>query len=292
MADKLVLFHLKSAGDKNLVLPDGYWHLATCLRSIIISENSVTPEGLEAHGQMLGESAYEFLLKVICGLDSPLVGETEVLGQFREFLKNHQGQFTSDIQEVVDNLVKDAKKIRADYLQNLGCTSYGSLLRKNMRGSNQKLTVVGAGSLAKDIFPWFAKSSAGIQVFTRAPEKHQDLAASQKNIVLSSFSELPSAQFAGVLVIAAPVSRDWLESQMDISGFDHIYDLRGNSHVDVLSALQVTTLESLFANIESNKKQATQVKENAITAIKKRALNLNLLEKQRPFGWEDLWAYS
>jgi hypothetical protein len=35
-----------------------------------------------------GQQAYRFLLEVICGLNSPIVGKTAVMGQFKEFLQN------------------------------------------------------------------------------------------------------------------------------------------------------------------------------------------------------------
>src|SRR5262245_17342584 len=34
-----------------------------------------------------GSGAYKFLLEIISGLHSPIYGETEVLGQFREFIR-------------------------------------------------------------------------------------------------------------------------------------------------------------------------------------------------------------
>ena len=67
----------------------------TCLRRILFLNSSdnravieaaevgkATPPTVEV---FRGEEAYRFLLEVICGLNSPIVGETAVMGQFKEF---------------------------------------------------------------------------------------------------------------------------------------------------------------------------------------------------------------
>lgn len=291
MAERLKVFHLKSAGDSSLKLPEGYWHLATCLRSIILSDRCDHPEVLNQHDYMQGEQAYEFLLKIICGLDSPLLGETEILGQFKDFAKKNEKSFSGPIRDMVNSLLRDAKKIRSEYLQNLGCTSYGSLLRKELKDVSIPLTVVGAGSLAQDILPWFAKSQAVVQVVTRRPQKYIEI-VQQKNVKLSSFEEIASLKKEGVLVIAAPVTSQWIADNFPLSHYQYVYDLRADSHQDSLVGDQVTHLQSLFSNIERNKRQAVRTKELAIAAIKKQVHHLSLIERPRPFGWEDLWMCS
>src|SRR5207253_8864098 len=67
----------------------------TCLRRILflnqvdnrsliaaVESDQLSPATLEIYR---GFDAYRFLLEVICGLNSPLIGETAVMGQFREF---------------------------------------------------------------------------------------------------------------------------------------------------------------------------------------------------------------
>lgn len=291
MADRFKVYHKKSAGDPSLALPEGHWHLATCLRSIVISDQADRPESLDNHDLMNGEKAYEFLLKIICGLDSPLLGETEVLGQFKDFFKKFENEFSSNILEMLQNLNRDAKKIRSQYLQNLGCTSYGSLLRKQLKGRQKPLTLIGAGSLAQDILPWFAKAENPVVLYTRTPEKYQAL-TQQKNVILKSYDQIDNTPKGGILVVAAPVTAEWVQSHFDLKQFYHVYDLRGDSLQDALQGDHIVPLQSLFASIEDNKRQAERVKEKAISAIRNQAHHLKLVERPRPFGWEDLWNYS
>ncbi len=291
MADLLKVYHLKQAGNPDLPLPKGYWHLATCLRSIVISDQASAPDSLQEHQQMQGHEAYSFLLKIICGLDSPLLGETEVLGQFKTFYKENEKNFSGPLRDILKNLNRDAKKVRSEFLQNLGCTSYGSLLRKQLKDKSVPLTLIGAGSLAQDILPWFAKSESPVRLYTRNPQKYQDL-SQQKNLQLMGFQDMAGSSDGGILVVAAPVTAIWVSENFDLSSFDRIYDLRGESQTDPINEGEVVPLHSLFASIEKNKRQAERIKEQAISAIHKHADHLKLIERPRPFGWEDLWTYS
>src|SRR5205085_5331838 len=79
-----------------------------------------------------GQQAYAFLLEVICGLNSPIVGETAVMGQFKDFLLDAKFPRTSwgnFLRQLVTNLMIDAKRVRARHMQGIGSQSYGSLVR-------------------------------------------------------------------------------------------------------------------------------------------------------------------
>jgi glutamyl-tRNA reductase len=96
-----------------------------------------------------GRDAYQFLLEVICGLHSPLVGENAVMGQFRQFRNAAQfpntawGKF---LRKVTTDVLVDARQVRHRHLEGLGSQSYGSLIRKHLKGQSS-VAVLGAGSL-------------------------------------------------------------------------------------------------------------------------------------------------
>src|SRR5437660_4432656 len=119
----------------------------TCLRRILFlssNENRAVIEAAEG-GKALpptvevfrGEEAYRFLLEVICGLNSPIVGETAVMGQFKEFSlrarfpKTAWGPFLIGL---MTNLLMDAKHVRHGHLQGIGSKSYGSIVRQQVKG--------------------------------------------------------------------------------------------------------------------------------------------------------------
>lgn len=290
MTENLVLYHRKEPG-RSLDLPQNHWHMATCLRSIIISDQKhESPEILEHYERKQGDSAYGFLLSVICGLDSPMLGETEILGQFKEFCRKNQKSFSVPMAEIVTQLKRDAKSVRTQYLQNLGCTSYGSLLRKNLKNQSGEFVLIGAGALTQDIVPWFAKMDVKIKVFTRRPEKYKELEEGQDNLQLLPMEQLTDLSSRGVLVVAAPMESKELHKKVNLDSFDHVYDLRGSSVDDPLEVKSATPLQTLFASIEKNKDQANKIRKKAFLAVEKHTVNLSLFEKQRPFGWEDLWT--
>ena len=321
MSLSLGLFHLNSVnGTQKPILPNGYWSMVTCLRSIVISEHSRPVKALESYEFYQGREAYGFLLEVICGLHSPMLGETEILGQFKDFVSKNKYEFNSEMLSIVDHLLQEAKKIRKEYLQNLGCTSYGSLLRKHLRSQDQNVHIIGAGSLSQDILPWFSKLNRVVQVYTRDTQNHQSLMKKHKNLSLKTLdyllktldcleqtgientldgkgsSSLDSRSLKpmgilGVLVVAAPVTSHWFNENINPRAFEEIYDLRGESRMDPLRFPNVISLQALFSDIQKNRDQALLIKKKVLQSIKDRTLRVHPMEKQRPFGWEDLWIH-
>src|SRR5262245_7062896 len=115
----------------------------TCLRRILFlnaNEHRALIEAAEDENcsptveVYRGQEAYRFLLEFLCGVNSPIVGETAVMGQFKEFLlhaKFSRTPWGSFLRDLSSNLMIDAKRIRHEHLQHLGSQSYGSLVRQN-----------------------------------------------------------------------------------------------------------------------------------------------------------------
>src|SRR5947208_12073870 len=218
MIGQLVIVNLRrEARDKMPAVLNGLeWQ--TCLRRILflnshdhreliqtLEAGNVIPPIVEI---VRAQDAYRFLLEVICGLNSPIVGETAVMGQFKEFLlnakfpKNSWGSF---LRRLATNLMMDSKRIRHEHLQGIGSQSYGSLVRHHVKGM-PAVAVLGAGKLAREILPWLiGKTSA--RLFYRNWQHAKDLLQGYPEIQLDQYS----ADDAGWqrektgLVIAAPL---------------------------------------------------------------------------------------
>jgi glutamyl-tRNA reductase len=291
MSVHFVLFHKSGASPKDLKLPDNYWHMSTCLRSVVISESSEMINELKDYEIYKNDQAFEFLLQIICGLQSPLIGETEILGQFKNFFTSNQKKFSSNIRTISKLLLKEAKSIRTHYLQNLGCSSYGSLLRKYIPDNQETINLLGAGSLALDILPWFNKRDAKIKVYTRQVDKHFEISNISKQIELSPFASIDDNS-NGILIIAAPLSSQWIKENLQLSSFTMIFDLRGDSDQDPIKLNTVFSLGQLFTDIKKNKDKVLTIKKTALSAIQDCSQKISHMEKQRPFGWEDLCQYA
>ena len=306
MIDQLVIVNLRHEAREKIpaVLNGLEWQ--TCLRRILIlnaNESASTIAALE-HGEMAlptveifrGQQAYRFLLEVICGLNSPIVGETAVMGQFKEFLlsakfpKNHWGSF---LRQLATNLMIDAKRIRHNHLQGIGSQSYGSLVRQQVKGI-PAVAVLGAGKLAREILPWLIGKTK-VRVFYRSWKHAKDLLESYPEIDLVKYSDADARwpQNEAALVIAAPLSAGEVSRWrgMQRATFNKCLNLRGEAASDPVSGDgDVIKLHELFEALRTERKRLEGHVEAARAEIKQLVQRQSQQAQFRPFGWEDLCA--
>lgn len=140
--------------------------VATCLRRLWIS--AAPPAQLPAGEpeRHTGAAAYRFLLEFMTGLHSAIPGETNVLGQFRQAWlrwRDADPAAAAALAPTVDALLGDARLIRSRHLQGVGGDSYGSLVRRLIRPARRdRILIVGAGELARAVWPFFRQQSAGL----------------------------------------------------------------------------------------------------------------------------------
>jgi hypothetical protein len=107
-----------------------------------------------------GVAAYDFLLRVCCGLESRLLAETEIFCQMKQSWARfalERSPLLPLLSPWMQHLFQDVKEIRAEYLCKLGSSSYGSQVRRLLEGGGRTL-LVGAGQLAQTVAPWLAGS--------------------------------------------------------------------------------------------------------------------------------------
>jgi len=257
MLNDLVIINLRANSTEAMPAARTNLEWQTCLRRIVFLHRSeLEPRissGLEIYS---GREAYQFLLEVICGLHSPLVGENAVMGQFRKFRTSAVfpdttwGKFLRDL---TTDLLVDARQIRHDHLQNLGSQSYGSLIRKHLKGQSS-VAVLGAGSLAREIVPWLTDA----RVFYRNWQHARDLQDEHPHIQMEQFQMADAGwkSETASLVVAAPLTaaqiNEWLAVQK--VSFSLILDLRGNAATDPIhSTHQVTNLPELLSSLQQER---------------------------------------
>lgn len=275
----------------------------TCLRRILFLNANDNRALIDAASEdhvpptvevFRGQEAYRFLLEVICGLNSPIVGETAVMGQFKEFLlqaKFPKTEWGSFLRDLCTNLMIDAKRIRHGHLQNLGSQSYGSLVRQNVKGV-PSVAVLGNGKLAREILPWLIGKTK-VRVFCRNPQKATDLLQEYPEIELRQYTEHDAGweNNEAAIVVAAPVPaaqvEKWASAQS--ATFSKCLDLRGEAESDPV-AMPVIKLHELFAALRAERERL-EVHVNAARAEIKQLVQRQSQQAQfRPFGWEDLCA--
>lgn len=247
---------------------------ATCLREISFSseeELSQMPrldvKGIEVH---TGREAFSFLVQILCGLRSPVLGETEVMGQFKAYLtsldERHPLKRDPTTIPFLFNTVKEA---RTNFLSATGSLTYGQIVRRWLK-EEASVTLWGFGSLGSEIYPWIKEKTSAVVVRTNRE-------ATEGVPFVVEFTESTDAH-----VIAAPLE-DALVSRLAKDAV--IVDLRDRP-LQGLSGLK--NLGDLFREIREIRKEREEILPRCEDFLKKRVDEYMCRSQIRPFGWEDL----
>ena len=166
MLDQLIINNFYSGYDYKSHISGSEFILATCQRTLILSiDNNPFPDLLKdkGHESLFGTHAYSFLLEVICGLQSKLIGENEIVSQFKAAYKDYvsRSNRSSNLLIVIEKLFKDAKEVRTDYLLGLTQKTYSSIARKHIINKHKakSVLILGSGQLAEDLINQFKKKT-------------------------------------------------------------------------------------------------------------------------------------
>jgi glutamyl-tRNA reductase len=257
----------------------------TCVREIAFVD---AEQPLPAAALVLrGEFAYAHLLEVICGLHSPMVGETEVLHQFKIFaaaLPDDRHAW----REVVDRLLADARTVRSRHLIGLGSRSYGSAVRRLVANAPH-VAVAGTGMLAGEVVPFLIRTDRQVDVWgRRAQADDVDPRVTYRRL------DQPNASIDSIvaLVIAAPLSSAQIArlagGYQDVSV---IIDLRAEGATDPPPPIApVVTLAEVFAGVQEATRAAAERVDAARAEIQRHARAFVSRAKLNPSGWHDLCA--
>lgn len=322
----------EASGDLKLsngvVVPFFKWQ--TCLRSLVLVPEDVSDRlvnaaaSTEGSGEWLeDESAYQRLLEIACGLHSPLVGETEVFGQFKEAIQQRieglapvggavEAAFVATLRQWAKALIEDAKLVRQKHLLDLGSQSYGSLVRREVRDlARPHIEFIGSGQLTAEILPWLLKALKNDEAGVPSVAVHaRDVEKARKRIQETtkeaigyyplsqgpmSLREQGRERATRVLIIAAPMTAEAIAAwTRDLVHYDLVIDLRGESRQDSLRGLGITShlreLDEVFSSIESAREVASVKKNAALGLIEQRVEVRGATALHRPFGWDDVWS--
>jgi glutamyl-tRNA reductase len=263
--------------------PPGAAWWQTCLRDVFFVRDAPADRSNDA--LVTDGDAYAVLLEVVCGLRSPLAGETEVQAQFKAFLGSLDARADGDLLRVGQRVLADAKSIRQRYLQGVGVVAYGPLVVRFVP-AGRRVVLVGTGALAADLSAALAGRHE-IHHWGRKPgdgrPRYSMLSAAALGTVLSTE--------AVTLIVAAPVP------QADVDALAVCYprifeviDLRGRHERQTpTGSYRLITLDELFREAAHLGPGAGRI---AAARREIRELSLAFAERDelRPFGWDDLCA--
>lgn len=270
----------------------------TCLREVAFVTDGATAGG---RPPIAGGEAYALLVEIVSGLRSPLVGETEVQAQFKQFLDSLDPSTHRSLHRLGQRILRDARSIRRRFLQGFGAHSYGRLATRHLP-EGARVVVVGTGALATEVLAALP-ASAVVDQWGRStasrPSSERRAASGPAATHFYLFSppegsvrQKPTADPAA-LVIAAPVSARDLA--IVLSGYQRLLaavDLRpAVDRTPLPAAVPVTTLDDLFAQAGTSDDPTVALR---LTAARAEVRDLGQAyehqEELRPFGWDDLCA--
>lgn len=280
-----------------LVLPSPWINWQTCLRHISIGlENWFDGEvDISADEVYEGQDAYRFLLEVICGLHCPIVGETEVLGQFHKLFAELElsGYFnTTPMRGVFEHLFEDVKEIRSNCLTNLGSQTYGSVARSLLQGI-KSVSIIGSGQLAEEILPWLFKEDRIVNLFYRSITPARRLQNEHPKLMIYDLYNSPSLPIGDAVIVAAPVDNMLVRELVSTHGENQLkvlLDLRAKGEADALClAEKELALEDFFGVLRKTQLQVANKVKHSKRMIDDRVIARASEIILRPFGWEDAW---
>jgi len=274
----------------NREIPAGAPIWRTCLREVSFANDGRS--GVEAPAdttrRLFEGEAYGLLLEILCGLRSPMLGETQVLGQFKVFL----GSLGADdewLKRLGQRLLADAREIRTAHLQGLGSRSYGSAVRRHLAGCPHAV-LIGTGKLADEVLPFLADEGRTVDQWSRRDDPGARVAG-VTSWVVDRADDAPIVDRRSVLVIAAPISSSGVERvAARYPGLERVIDLRADQDRAIQLSAPVVTLQDLFAHMSAANAFATRHVDAARADIVRRSRGYELREELRPFGWDDLCA--
>lgn len=180
MLSDLKLWNFGTGSIKDAPVKEGTFVLSTCQRTLVLSFNDPFEKiALPPFELKTGQEAYYFLLETICGLKSKLIGENEIVGQFKDAYKLYaeSDRKNTSLLLIIEKLFKDAKDIRTQYLIGISQKTYASLTRRHLiqRMKADHVVVLGSGALAEDLINQF-KKKATVSICARNTFRVNELA--------------------------------------------------------------------------------------------------------------------
>lgn len=259
----------------------------TCLRQIVFLAPGARYQGTAPVREVRGGHDLHCMLVEICsGLHSPLLGETEVFGQFRAFREQHR--WHEAWEPLLDAVEEDVKKIRRKYLTNLGAQSYGSLARRRLTPGTP-VVLMGAGRLAQDLLPWLNNSPVHLVVRNEGKREGWWTKASVSSLSDAERTEFPKGAH---WLIAAPVKNEDLLRIFANNEVGTVLDFRGEERLPGVpaTAKDYLDLSRLFGELEAVRGALAVKRKVAMDAAAELSRQRELTVNHRPFGWEDAFA--
>ena len=280
--------------------------LKTCQRQLFVGFHNLpfakTLDSLSEHIEFYQDfEAYLFLLETICGLKSQLMGENEIVSQFKSAYSDYllRENKNSYVMEILEKLFKDAKKIRTEYLKEIGQYSYSGLSKRILKESGaqkgEEITIVGSGQLCHDLIKVLRKNYQ-LTLCARNRSKVEHLAQTYQLQSLS-WDQRDSLAYDPFVINTIGIENTILFNQSFFNKWTQLNRRRLFIDLGSPSVLELNShtpeglylLDDIFKAQGKLKETKRQKIEQARQAINQLSLKrVNSASVGFPYGWEDL----
>lgn len=183
----------------------GYVALETCLRVELYLEITKKFEIEELKREFRsenvqiysGDRAVEYILRVICGLESIIKGEDQILAQLRKayFLHLENGKTSALLNIIFNNAIETGKKFRSESRINEKNISLDSIAVKFIKTKfdsleNKKIFIIGVGDLSQSILALLYKiENCELTMTNRSMHKSIEILKLFDGIKLAEFNQ-------------------------------------------------------------------------------------------------------
>lgn len=172
-----------------------------------------------------GKEAVTHVFRLASGLESMVVGETQILGQLKEAFgqSTERKQSTSALSRMFHKAFETAKCIRTNHFLTASPISSGSasvaLMDDKVPDRNISTLILGVGKMAETIYDsLFEKGYSDIKIFNRTTERAEKFALSHHNIPYFAGNRLVEALSQADLIFVATSSLKPIVTPHELAG--------------------------------------------------------------------------
>lgn len=174
-----------------------------------LSNLELSPRYVHLLDTKRNEAVYQHLFRLAAGLESMVIGETQILGQLKEAYRmaSLAGYCTGNLSRLFHRAFEVAKRIRSEYIVSATPLSAGSVAVDKLFATVQsvgRVLIVGAGVMSDTIYDHLVyKGHQDIVVYNRTRERAERFAETHPKVRVACEGELPKEiQQAAAIIVA------------------------------------------------------------------------------------------
>ncbi|OGS43438.1 MAG: glutamyl-tRNA reductase [Elusimicrobia bacterium RIFOXYD2_FULL_34_15] len=170
-----------------------------------------------------GIDAIRHLFRLASGIESQIIGESEILSQIKQAYYNSikLGMTNSFFNKIFQNAIKVGKYVRNETSISDGNISFASIIFNKSKEyfkdiSNKNIFILGTGEMAKKMLKYFSAVQANVSVVSGKNYNRAALLASEYKVLINGFNEFKDSINIADIIITATASPHILISDTDL----------------------------------------------------------------------------